>query len=291
MSAVTRVDGTFTDAWGITIHYHRWSPPQTPRAIVQIAHGLGDHALRYETLAGDLVAAGYEVWAHEHRGHGPTGLEQWQGDRSRLGRLGPGGLGAAIAAIRQFRGLIEQQQPGVPVIFLGHSWGSLMGQILLNDGFGSDIAAAVFSGSSYRLPGWMNAGDLNARHRHLGDTGAEWLSRDGRIQREFASDDLTFRADTLRLFGPLDALRLLGRPRTNTVDIPLLLMVGSDDSLGGERSVRRLERAYRERAGATDVTTLVYPDARHEVFNEINRDEVVADLLSWLDRVASAWEK
>jgi len=67
----------------------------------------------------------------------------------------------------------------------------------------------------------------------------------------------------------------------------MLLMVGSDDSLGGERGVRRLERAYRERAGLSDLEVKVYEDARHEVFNEINRDEVVADLITWLHRVVS----
>jgi alpha-beta hydrolase superfamily lysophospholipase len=63
----------------------------------------------------------------------------------------------------------------------------------------------------------------------------------------------------------------------------MLLMVGSDDSLGGEKGVRRLESAYRERANLGDITVEVYPDARHEVFNEVNRDEVVSDLVSWLD--------
>jgi len=76
-------------------------------------------------------------------------------------------------------------------------------------------------------------------------------------------------------------------PKKSPLTIPMLLMVGSDDSLGGERGVRRLERAYRERAGLSDLEVKVYEDARHEVFNEINRDEVVADLITWLHRVVS----
>ena len=259
--------------------------------MIQLAHGLGEHALRYEQLAADLVAEGYEVWANEHRGHGPTGLEQWAGHASKLGRLGPGGLRAAVSVLAEFRQLIKRERPDTPTVFLGHSWGSLMGQMLLNQGFAQHIDGVVFTGSSYRMPGWMNAGDLNARHKHLGTTGAEWLSRDTDVHRWFQADPLTFKADTLKLFGPLDAARLLGRPRAVGVDLPMLLMVGSDDSLGGERGVRRLERAYRDRGGLSDITTHVYPDARHEVFNETNRDEVVADLLSWLDKLGTANKK
>jgi alpha-beta hydrolase superfamily lysophospholipase len=63
----------------------------------------------------------------------------------------------------------------------------------------------------------------------------------------------------------------------------VLIQVGGDDPLGGEASARRLERAYRERSGLTDVTTIVYPGARHEIYNETNREEVMADLSAWLD--------
>jgi alpha-beta hydrolase superfamily lysophospholipase len=78
-------------------------------------------------------------------------------------------------------------------------------------------------------------------------------------------------------------MRLLGRPAKGLAnDVPLLIMIGSGDSLGGEESVTRLAASYAERAGLTDVTVQVYLDARHEVFNETNRDEVIADLLGWL---------
>jgi alpha-beta hydrolase superfamily lysophospholipase len=283
MAAVARVDDSFVDADGVTIHYHRWQGQKSPRAIIQVAHGLGEHAMRYDWLARQLVGAGYDVWADEHRGHGQTGLEQWAGDHSQLGRLGPGGLRSTIRALREFHGLIARAHPGAPVVFLGHSWGSLMGQILLNQGFAQHLDAVVFTGTTYRMPGDMNAGDLNARHAHLGDTGAEWLSRDPEVHRRWVEDPLAFPADTLTLFGPLDALRLIGRPRPVEKDIPLLLMVGGDDSLGGERGVRKLAKAYRSRGGLSQVTSIIYPDARHEVFHEINREEVVTDLLRWLD--------
>ena len=75
-----------------------------------------------------------------------------------------------------------------------------------------------------------------------------------------------------------------GRPRKDLGrDIPLLLLVGRDDPVGGPRSVHKLADEYRTRSGLTDITTLVYPDARHEIFNELQQDEVRADILSWLD--------
>jgi alpha-beta hydrolase superfamily lysophospholipase len=86
----------------------------------------------------------------------------------------------------------------------------------------------------------------------------------------------------LQLFGLKDSAKLLGRPHPVEKNIPMLLLVGSDDSLGGERGTGKLAEAYRTRGGLNDVTMTVYEGARHEVFNEINRDEVIADLVAWL---------
>lgn len=277
-----RTDHTFVDAQGIRIHYHVWKAAK-PKGVVQLTHGLGEYAARYERLAQNLVNAGYSVYADDHRGHGQTGLEQHGGDHSRLGRLGPGGLRATIEAIRQFTGIIAQDNADVPIIFLGQSWGSLMIQHILNtdaDRYG----AAVLAGTAHRIPGRMNAGNLNARHKHLGTTGSEWLSRDTAVSQAFADDPLTFYADVLKLFGVADGLRLFGLPgRKFTKDVPLLIMIGSEDPLGGEGSVRALAASYLRRSRLTDVEVVIYEGARHEVFNETNREEVIGDLVAWLD--------
>lgn len=279
-----RSDATFVDAEGVTIHYSVWERVQ-PRGVVQIAHGLGEHRLRYEGLAQALVAAGYSVWADDHRGHGATGLEQHHGDRRRLGKLGPGGLRATVEAVRAFGELARASDPGLPFVLLGHSWGSLMAQQLLNMQ-PEAYDAVVLSGSALRTLRDMNGGDLNARHRALGDPDYEWLSRDAAIVAAAAADDLMFTASAIKSFGVLDAMRLLGLPAKGLAaqrDVPLLLQVGSDDSLGGEPSVAKLAAAYATRSGFTDVTAIVYPGARHEIYNETNRQEVIADLLAWLD--------
>jgi alpha-beta hydrolase superfamily lysophospholipase len=149
-----------------------------------------------------------------------------------------------------------------------------------------DYDAVVLSGTAYRMLGSMNSGyNLNKRFAHLGTTGAEWLSRDPAVAQAFVDDPLTTLTPLPKLFGPVDAARLLGRPAKRLArDVSLLIQVGGDDPLGGEASARRLERAYRERSGLTDVTTIVYPGARHEVYNETNRAEVMADLTAWLDQ-------
>lgn len=273
--------GSFTDDAGVVIETTEW-PVDRPRAVVQISHGIGEHAGRYAPLAADLNGAGFTVVADDHRGHGRTGMRQW-GDAARLGTLGPGGLRATIAAIERFRDLTRERFPDVPLVLVAHSWGSLMAQIALNDRPEAYDGVAL-SGTAYRWPGFMDAGDLNRRHRSLGTTGAEWLSRDPRVAPAWLEDPLTFPAETAKLLGPRDSLRLLGRPAKGLpADLPVLLQVGSDDTLGAGRSVERLARAYRKRSGLTDVTVRVYEGARHEVFNETNRDEVIADLVGWIE--------
>ena len=279
---------TFTDEHGVRITYYRWLVDE-PRGVVQISHGLGEYAGRYQQLAAELNAAGYSVYANDHRGHGQTGLDQYQGDRSQFGRLGPGGLRATIAGIRQFSALIGTKNPGVPIFLLGQSWGSLMAQIVVN-GSARPYAGLVLVASAYRMPGSMDGGDLSRRHRPTGGGGHgyEWLSRDLAVQTAAANDEFMFEAKVLKLFGLADGLRLFGRPaRHFDSDLPVLVLSGTDDILGGEKSAEKLASAYR-RGGLSDVTVHLYPDARHEVLRETNRDEVVADLTAWLNAHAPA---
>ncbi len=281
-ATTTRSDHTYVDAEGVTIHYYVWEAAK-PKAVVQLAHGLGEHSLRYEQFAQDLTAAGYSVYADDHRGHGATGVTQHKGDMSQMGKLGPGGLRATIASVKQFTTIVRAAHPDLPLVLIGHSWGSLMAQDIINTN-AADYDAAVLTGTAHRSFAHMNSGDLNAKHKHLGTTGAEWLSRDPEVPIAFVNDPLTFPAGAMQLFGVVDALRMLGRPAKNLGrDIPLLIMIGSDDSLGGEKSVAKLAAEYVTRSHLSDVEAIVYPGARHEVFNETNRDQVIADLVAWLD--------
>lgn len=273
---------TFVDAGGVTIHYYVWRAAK-PRAVLQLAHGLGEYALRYQALAEQLVAAGISVYANDHRGHGETGLGQNGGDHSKLGKPGKGGIRAQVDGLHQFTGIIAAENPDLPVAYLGHSWGSLLGQLLLNEYIG-DFDAVILSGTAHRLPGQMNSGDLNAKHKHLGSTGYEWLSRDPAVSQAFLDDKLTFYADALKLFGVVDGLKLFGRPKSPMpADVPLLIIIGDEDPLGGEASVEKLAEDYVQRGRLTDVEVFIYTGARHELFNETNQQEVREDVLEWLE--------
>jgi alpha-beta hydrolase superfamily lysophospholipase len=281
-----RHDRTFTDAYGVTIHFSVWKTGK-PKAIVQLAHGLGDHVGRYESLAQRLVNAGYTVYADDHRGHGRTGMQQWDSDVARLGRLGPGGMRATVAAVEQLTDIIRSENGDLPVALLGHSWGSLIAQKIINRN-SQNYDAVILSGTAYRTLRRMKGGKLNARHKHLGTTGHEWLSRDPAVAQAFAEDPLAFAAVALKSFGLADSIRLLGRPSRNIAhDIPVLIQIGSDDPFGGTRSAELLAEGYLKRSGLSDVELIIYTDARHEIFNETNAEEVMDDTVGWLDeRVA-----
>lgn len=267
---------------GVRYVYDRYLPSTTPRAAVQLLHGVGEHAGRYTALASALAAEGYLVYADDHLGHGRTGLAQ-HGTPERLGRLGRGGIPAAVDAVSELTSLIRAENPGLPLVLIGHSWGSFLAQLLVNR-HADAYDALVLSGSALRWPGSLNGGDLNAPWKHEDASGVAWLSRDTAVQQAFLADPLTTTTPLIKLFGVRNALRLFGKPgRDLSRKLPTLLMVGSDDTVGGPESIERLAEAYRDRSGFTDVTTIVYPGARHEIFNELNQAEVRADLIAWLD--------
>lgn len=274
----------FIDAHGVAIVYDMHPAAGDPRGVVQLLHGVGEHAGRYGALIESLTADGYTVYADDHRGHGRTGMKQHGGDPSKLGHLGPGGLRATVAALWQFTEIIAAENPGLPLVLIGHSWGSFMAQMLV-DAHSEAYDAVILSGTALRWPGSLNSGNLNAPWKIAGASGLEWLSSDPAVAVSFEADPLTTDQPLAKLFGAADTLRLIGKPAKNLAhDVPLLIMVGRDDTVGGSLSAHRLAHAYRARSGLTDVTTLIYPEMRHEIFNEGGQADVRADLLAWLEQ-------
>jgi alpha-beta hydrolase superfamily lysophospholipase len=273
---------TFKDAHGVEITFYVW-PIERPKAVVQIAHGLGEHARRWDHVAAMFNAAGYSVYADDHRGHGLTGRNQVQsGQTKQLGNLGPGGLPAAYEQVHEFTTLIKNENKGLPLVLLGHSYGSFITQKLIK-AYSADYDAVVISGSAHLTPTGLNPAPLNKKWSKLpGATGFEWLSRDPKVGERFSKDPLTFYADPIKLFGLGNALKLYHTPKpTIRTDLPLLILVGDDDPVGGIKSNKALADAY-VRAGLDNVTLISYDDARHEVFSETNSDEVNQDTLNWI---------
>jgi alpha-beta hydrolase superfamily lysophospholipase len=279
---------TLTDSHGVEITFYEW-PVAKPKAIVQIAHGLGEHARRYDHVAEALNKAGFGVYADDHRGHGVTGVNMREkGLIKTQGNLGPGGMPATFAAVRQLSHLIRGEHPEAKLILLGHSWGSMIAQRILNK-FADEYDMAVMTGSTLLLPGILPSGGFNkkyeaeAKRKSVSISGGEWLSRDLEVGKKFRADPLNFDEGAIGAFGVSNVLALLGVPaRRFPHDLPLLLMAGSDDVIGGEKGNVLLLNAYK-RIGLTDLELIVYEGARHEVFNETNQDEVIADLVAWLD--------
>jgi alpha-beta hydrolase superfamily lysophospholipase len=276
----------FIDAHGVAIVYDVHPAATSPRGVVQFCHGYGEHAGRYGQLFSALTTAGFTVYADDHRGHGRTGMRQHDGDATQLGKLGPGGVPAAVDAVWMFTEIIRAENPDLPLVLLGHSWGSFLSQMLLNR-HPDAYDFVVLTGTVYRQLGWGNLGDLNERWKAPDATGMEWLSTDDEVVRGFIDDPLCTTVPMGKKFGLYGQLQMMGKPRRDlrdvAGDIPILLMVGRDDPVGGPRSVHRLAEAYRTRSALTDVMTYVYPDARHEIFNEVGQKQVRADLLAWLD--------
>ncbi|ROS74384.1 alpha/beta fold hydrolase [Cellulomonas sp. PhB143] len=263
------------DADGVAIHTATWDAPE-PRAVVHVLHGVGEHSGRYARLAASLTAAGYTVVADDHRGHGRTG----EGHLG-VGVLGPGVNRAAIDAAETVSRAVHADAPDLPIVLLGHSWGSFLAQRIV-DRSSAHYAGLVLSGSSLPLPGLTRNARFNARWAGPGSSGLEWLSRDPEVARAFAADPWCFDVGARPAFTLRESVALSGLPSRRLHDLPVLVQGGSLDPVGGERGLRLLAAAYRRWSRLSDVTCLVYPQARHEVYNETNADEVVGDLVRWL---------
>jgi alpha-beta hydrolase superfamily lysophospholipase len=278
------IQRSFKDDFGVEIMFYEW-PVANPKAIIQIAHGLGEHARRYDHMAAVLNRAGFSVYADDHRGHGQTGVKQLENKQiKKLGNLGPGGMDATYKQVADFSKLIKTENPGKKLILLGHSWGSFIAQKVINNT--SDFYdAVILSGSALTMPGYLATGDFNKVWKKLpGSTGYEWLSRDVDIQKKFVADPLTFLAAAMQVFGVANSLKLFGTPSKEVrSDLPILVQVGQADPIGGEYSNKALVKAYRKNAGTNDIELFVYHDARHEIYNELNKDQIIQDLIDWIN--------
>jgi alpha-beta hydrolase superfamily lysophospholipase len=279
---------SFKDDYGVEIMFYEW-PVAEPKAVIQIAHGLGEHARRYDQMAATLNRAGFSVYADDHRGHGQTGVKQLEQKQiKRLGNLGPGGMKATYKQVADFSKLIKSENPNRPLVLLGHSWGSFIAQKIINN-HSDAYDAVILSGSALTMPGYLATGDFNKVWKRLpGSTGYEWLSRDVEIQHKFVADPLTFLALAMQVFGIKNALQLFGTPSKEIRrDLPILIQVGEADPIGGEYSNKALVQAYRKNAGIDDIELFVYHECRHEIYNELNKEAIIEDLVTWINKKIS----
>ena len=294
---------TFKDADGVDISYRTWLSEGTLRGIVLIAHGASEHSGRYDRFAGFLNGRGYAVYGIDHRGHGATSAA------TGVGIGGPRGWDGMVDDLRELGALARAEAGGGPLVLFGHSMGSFLSQLFAQR-HGSEIDGLVLSGSSGGIAALDDTiamlqavsadgaggepapifGPLNAPFEP-GRTPFDWLSRDEAEVDKYLADPWCGDRAPLTIDFVLDMMKH-GRDTWDPdaekripASLPVLFITGEADPVSeGGATVRELEARYRAN-GITDVTGLYYPDARHELLNETNRDAVSDDVADWLDRV------
>lgn len=274
---------------GARITAFRALPASRPRAIVQIAHGMAEHFGRYGRLTDALTGAGYAVYANDHRGHGASAAVHGLGD------FGPNGFQSVVDDMAAVSRLAQSEQPNTPLILLGHSMGSFAAQLYLLEhhrrlaalvlsgtaAVDAMIAAMVASGQP-PSPNAMNAPFEPAR------TDFDWLSRDEAQVDAYIADPLCgfplSDAAMASVFEKAGAARHDPRLASVQGNLPVYVISGQFDPVTGpgQAFANTLIDTYRS-AGLGLVDHRVYAGGRHEMFNEIDRDRVIADLIAWLD--------
>jgi alpha-beta hydrolase superfamily lysophospholipase len=281
---MVREDFTFHSGGEFEIACYRWPAAGTAVGVVLIAHGMGEHALRYGRLAETLRHNGFHVFANDHRGHGRT----TQG--KTLGDFGRGGWDALVADMVTLTGIARDREAGLPIILLGHSMGSFAAQQYILD-HSALIAGVVLSGSAAVDKLSLDASgpaDLTALNVGIDAprTPFDWLSRDAAEVDKYIADPLCgFRIDSAALASmAAGAERLADANELARIrkDLPIYIMAGDADPVNHNLEwLAPLAARYRA-AGVKQITEKYYRGGRHEMFNETNRDEVTRNLLAWL---------
>lgn len=282
--------------------------PGSPRAVLQVAHGMAEHSGRYRRLAAAACARGLAVVADDHRGHGAT----ISADDER-GHTGDEASWRQLLRDQDtVRDEIARTWPDAPVVLLGHSWGSLIVRGSLPRCDRRRVVGAIVLGTAgdpgpgarvARLLALAEARARGPRHPSAvlesqvlapynvpfapGRTVVDWLSRDDDEVSAYLADPLCGFTCTAGFYRDLleGGLAVSSRRAFESVpnDLPLLIASGAEDPVGGAgKGVVQVATRMR-RAGVRDVTLRLYPGARHELLNETNREEVTRDLLAWIE--------
>lgn len=292
------------------IRIDSWHPQEgvSAKAILQLFHGLGEHTARYERFGQACAAAGIIVVAHNHRGHGENC------DIDALGHYADkNGWNKLIADALLVQNDARASFPDLPLVLMGHSMGSYIAQSFVMR-HPQNVSQLILSASTYaprlrlglgqllatfdawrhgprhksKMLNQMSFGDFNKRFAP-NRTAFDWLSRDEHEVDKYVDDPLCGAPSSSQLWHDLTGgmLEITSKRAVTQVpnDLPLLILGGQFDPVGGEQGLRLLADVYRK-TGHEDVTLRVYADGRHEMLNETNRDEVTGDIIQWItDRI------
>ncbi|NUS42801.1 MAG: alpha/beta hydrolase [Mycobacteriaceae bacterium] len=266
--------GEFDGAAG-RINWRAWLPDSPAVAVVLIVHGVAEHSGRYAYLGEKLASAGFACYALDHHGHG----------RSAGGHANIGRMSAVADDISQMLSLACQLTPGRPRFLIGHSMGALA-TLYLTTRTPMDLAGVVLSGTPLQLPPVHPALRRVAPllSRIAPNTGTRKLdslaiSRDMAVVRSYDTDPLNHRGKLpvrtgLEIMDAVDTVTA----RLATFTYPLLVLHGSSDAIAHPGGADIVARGV----SSPDVTVTIYDHLYHEIFNEPERDEVIADVRTWL---------
>ena len=290
------------------IFSRQWTPEHgEPRGVVQLIHGVSEHIDRYAHVARFLTEHGFVAVGNDHLGHGRTA----QGPDEYGFFSEKNGWRNVAGDVRRLRVLMGKKYPDLPYFILGHSMGSFLARTYLIDWPGT-VTGAILSGTGQEPPhllslGWHIANTAcrtrgQRSHSKLVErfsfenynkqfapvrTRADWISRDEGVVDAYLADPMCSFLPTSGMFRDmmegLDYISQKGTLAQMDPSTPVLIFSGDRDPVGGNgKGVRKVADFFR-RAGCTDLTVHFYPGGRHEMMNEINRDEVLSDLLAWLE--------
>ncbi len=294
---------------GTVIQCYLWDNVRNPKGVVQISHGMAEHARRYDDFANFLNQNGYVVYADDHRAHGMTSTKQ-----STKGVKGYHKGDIFFDTVKDECAITAmlKDRYGVPVIYLGHSYGSMLGQRYIEEC--KDYTAAVLSGSAmmkgailtggaalaglqYKLHGGektatfldkMSFGSYNKPFKSE-KVNFAWLSRDRETVKKYNLDEQCGYVMSIAFFNFfLNGLKQsYTKQNLAKIDLnkPIAIFSGDKDPVGGNgKLVTKLYEQYKN-LGVKNLSCKLYPDARHEILNEINRAEVYNDFLARINEM------
>ncbi|MHA1584416.1 MAG: alpha/beta fold hydrolase [Promethearchaeota archaeon] len=296
---------TYQDKNGEEIFAYKWAPDSAPKAAVQISHGMAEHAARYARLAEKLTSAGYICYADDHHGHGKTAKTL-----DRAGIL-PFGWEGVVQEMHDLKDIIEKENPEIPVFLLGHSWGSMLSQNFMEN-YGSELKGVILSGTTGSQPilgltlliikflvkknGANTPGTFANKlsFQSFNDafkpnkTEFDWLSRDEIEVQKYIDDEWCGFVCSYGYFAELLKMLKITWNKNNEkkipTDLPIFMVAGAMDPVSGQtKTIDKLLKRY-EKYGIKDLSHKYYSEDHHEIFNEINRDEVSEDVVSWMDK-------
>ncbi|MDV4152320.1 alpha/beta fold hydrolase [Clostridium sp. AL.422] len=299
----------FTNSEGSNISYLKWGSNKKPKGIIQLVHGMSEYIQRYDYFAQKLVADGYLVYGHNHCGHGDSSESI-----DKLGDIeGENKFYTMLEDIKVLNSIIKKENEGMPIILFGHSMGSFLSQRYIQE-YGETIDGLILSGSNGKPKLFTKAGVLVCKFEMMlkgkgnrsklmdklsfggfnssvksPNTDFDWLCSDDKEVNKYIEDDFCGFIYTTEFYldlinGLWDIYKQENLDKIKKFNIPIFIFSGDRDPVGYMgKGIIDLYNTYN-RIGVKEVNYKLYKGYRHEMLNEFNKDEVISDIISWVNK-------